>query len=312
MLQQRRSPPTLTAVTMDDHSPANSATLWATIQRRSTDALAKGALCPIETRCEEVEDAGVCFTLRVAANIARKENSNTQHRRGDPFVPYEQDLFVTDVGATHVALLNKFSVIEHHLLVVTREFEDQETLLTLADFQALSTFMAAYPALAFYNGGEVAGASQRHKHLQVIPLPLSTPQRPVPIEPLLAGVPASDALARVPALPFSNAFCRLPAGIFREPVAAAESLLTRYRNLLAAVGMEAIEAGDAVRQSMPYNLLLSADWMLVVPRSRECYRNISVNALGYTGSFFLRDQQQLAVVREAGPMAVLRSVSVAP
>lgn len=296
----------------DEHSKAEPDRLWATIERRNRQALDKGALCPIETRCEEVEDAGIRFTLRVAANIARKENVDAQRRHRDPFAPFERALFVTGIGATHVALLNKFSVIDHHLLVVTRAYEEQETLLTLEDFQALSICLAAYPALGFYNGGKVAGASQRHKHLQVVPLPGGDPDPMVPVQPLLAAAPPTDAITRVPALPFANGFCRLPAGIFRQPSAAAPLLLRRYRDLLEEVGVKEIRVGNEARQSMPYNLLMTARWMLLVPRSRECFRDISVNALGYAGSFFLRDEEQLAAVRRAGPMAVLQAVSVPP
>ena len=46
-------------------------------------------------------------------------------------------MFVADVSDTHLCLLNKFNVIEHHLLIVTRKFEHQETLLTVRDFQAV-------------------------------------------------------------------------------------------------------------------------------------------------------------------------------
>ena len=89
-------------------------------------------------------------------------------------------------------------------------------------------------------------------------------------------------------------------------------LLTRYRALLEEVGVKEIRVGNEARQSMPYSLLLTARWMLLVPRSRECFRDISVNALGYAGSFFLRDDGQLSEVRRAGPMAVLQAVSIPP
>ena len=41
-----------------------------------------------------------------------------------------------------------------------------------ADFDALARGLAAIDGLAFYNGGTVAGASQPHKHLQLVPVPL--------------------------------------------------------------------------------------------------------------------------------------------
>ena len=45
----------------------------------------------------------------------------------NPFLPYEEDLYVRHLEPNHVLLLNKFNVVENHLLVVTREFESRQT-----------------------------------------------------------------------------------------------------------------------------------------------------------------------------------------
>jgi ATP adenylyltransferase len=61
----------------------------------------------------------------------------------------------------------------------------------------------------------------------------------------------------------------------------------------------------------PYNLLLTREWMLFVPRARESWQGVSVNALGFAGTLLLRDADALERVRAAGPMAVLSHVGVA-
>ena len=38
----------------------------------------------------------------------------------DPFEPHEEALFVQDLGPDHKLLLNKFNVVAHHCLVVTK------------------------------------------------------------------------------------------------------------------------------------------------------------------------------------------------
>jgi ATP adenylyltransferase len=48
-----------------------------------------------------------------------------------------------------------------------------------------------------------------------------------------------------------------------------------------------------------------------VPRSRERFGTISINALGFAGSLFVRDEEETQDLREAGPMRALRAVSVA-
>ena len=84
--------------------------------------------------------------LRVVTNLARKAAERTRQDvltvgRGEdenPFLPYDEELFVADLSDTHVALLNKYNVLDHHLLLVTRAFEEQESLLTRGDFEALA------------------------------------------------------------------------------------------------------------------------------------------------------------------------------
>jgi sulfate adenylyltransferase (ADP) / ATP adenylyltransferase len=68
----------------------------------------------------------------------------------------------------------------------------------------------------------------------------------------------------------------------------------------------------ALRQSAPYNLLLTREWMLLVPRTRESVEGISMNALGFAGSLFVRDEAQMRVVLDRGPMALLRAVTLPP
>jgi ATP adenylyltransferase len=60
----------------------------------------------------------------------------------------------------------------------------------------------------------------------------------------------------------------------------------------------------------PYNLLATRRWMLVVPRRQERYESISVNALGFAGSLYVRNSAELALVRRAGPLNVLRAVTL--
>jgi sulfate adenylyltransferase (ADP) / ATP adenylyltransferase len=291
-------------------------TLWPAILRQTEHALRRGALRPIETTQALIEDCGVRFLVRQVSSLARKEEARHAPKpnagtRGafNPFLPYDPDLFVADISDTHVALLNKFNVIDHHLLIVTRGFESQDALLDLADLAALIACMDEFHGLGFYNGGVDAGASQLHKHLQIVPLPLAESGPPLPIESVLASACMEGSIANVPGLPFRHAFARLelaPAAS-RHAVHAAFDC---YHALLEAVGLQAIEVNGELHQSAPYNLLVAPRWMLLVPRSSERVEGISVNALGFAGSLFVRDAAQMQVIEALGPMTVLRRVAV--
>lgn len=294
----------------DTFQPFARGTLWRAIVERGRSARASGALQPISTESHVLEDHGVRFQLRLVSSLARKLADGLAHWQApttktgtpgdDPFLPYEAALFVAGVTPTHLCLLNKYNVIDHHALVVTRVFEPQEDLLTPTDFEALWSCMAEFDALGFYNSGPIAGASQPHKHMQLVPLPLSADAPDVPIGVLLESSQRARAVIHIPGLPFVHAFAWLMS-VSAAP--QASDLHALYRTLLAAAG---IDTRPAPR---PYNLLLTRRFMLVIPRRLLQFGAISVNALGFAGSFFVADQKSLELIERTGPMEVLRQTA---
>jgi len=294
-----------------DLSP-HSGTLCAEVDRAIERALASGALERIDTEARAVVDGGVRFVVRRVSSLVRKPRRSPSEGNAapaDPFLPHDPALLVRDVSSTHRVLLNKYPVLDRHLLVVTRAFEHQEELLSLGDFQALAACMAECDGLAFYNAGRAAGASQDHKHLQLVPLPLDAADNEIPIRPLLRELQLVDGLGVAPLLPFRHAYADLPSGAWSDARTTGELLLALYAKLCKAVDVGEVQLRGERRQSTPYNLLLTREWMLVVPRSRERFESISINALAFAGSIFVKDEAQLERVRESGPIAVLREVS---
>ena len=293
-------------------------TLWSKTIDRTKKALRTGSLHPISTKSTFVHDGGVDFLVRIVSSLARKSEEKKEFKRKtsvekqqiNPFLPYEKNMFVTDISDTHVCLLNKFNVIDHHLLIVTRSFEDQESLLTLQDFEAIWTCMTEFDGLVFYNGGEIAGASQRHKHLQMIPLPMANREPKVPTETLITLARFEGNLGVVPGLPFVHALTRLVPALIECPQDAAKTLLKLYRAMLYAVGLNSPSAPACSKQSGPYNLLLTREWMLLVPRSEEFFESISVNALGFAGALLVQNELQMQLLKNTGGMIVLKRVSV--
>lgn len=286
-------------------------TLWTKAIARTEHALRCGALQFLPTEREFVEQGGVNFLVRILPQLERKDEAKKkQNKDFNPFLPYEKDLFVADISDTHLCLLNKYSIVEHHLLIVTRSFEEQETLLTLEDFEAMWACLAEIDGLAFYNGGKTAGASQRHKHLQLVPLPL-TPEEPrVPIEPVLASTQFEGTIGTAPGFPFAHAIAQLNPSWLESPREAASYTLDRYSMMLRALGLISDANERSHRQEGAYNLIATRQWMLLVPRSQECFDSISVNSLGFAGALLMRSEQQMNILRNKGPMTVLRSVAM--
>jgi ATP adenylyltransferase len=288
--------------------------LWGRVVATARHALSAGILVPVPTDYTFIEEHGVRFFIRVLAGLGRKDEARKKQeadyergKQANPFLPPEKDLVVADISDTHLAVLNKFNVVENHLLIVTRAFEDQDMLLTLPDFEALWLCMAEYNSLGFYNGGREAGASQRHKHLQLVPLPLAPEGPVIPVGPMLEKAP--EDVGTVPGFPFLHSFVRLGGDLAGSPLKAARKSFELYRTMLSGVGMTAPPLTGALRQSLPYCLLVTRDWMLLVPRSREHFEDISLNSLAFAGSFFVRNERQLDRLKTLGPLNALAAVS---
>lgn len=256
-------------------------TLEALVRERQAQALACGALEPIATDFAILEEAGIPFILRVATQLERKRRAGQTRPPGfNPFLPVDEALWVADISDTHVGVLNKFNVLDAHLLIVTRAFEAQTAPLTAADWDALARGLQEMDGLAFYNGGAIAGASQRHKHLQLVPLPLGDRIR-WPLEALLQ---------RGDRLPFAGRYAPVDG---RDAEAAQRAFVTMR---------EATGPG-------PYNLLVTREHLLVVPRVQEHVAGVSINALGFAGAFFARNATERNAIHDLGPLQMLQLAS---
>lgn len=274
----------------------------AMIDQVIAQARAEGALLEIETEQAWLEDKGITFVVRWVASLVSRDAARVSaagFRRTDcnPFLPPDPSLCIGDLGPDHRIVLNKYPVIQRHLLIVTRRFEAQTAALNKSDFRALARTMARLGGLGFYNGGTEAGASQPHKHLQWIPATpagagLTRFTEALSATPLLEPTHRND-------LPWRHAFVR-HAGTHGVNT---EQLQQAYLSACEAIGLPPV--ADPMP---PYNLLVDSHWLLLVPRSREEHEGISINSLGYAGSLFVRRPEQIELVQRIGPVELLAAV----
>jgi len=283
----------------------------------SASALQNGALEPIECRLHHVQEGEVRFEARWVASLELRAQARTTvsgerkagTRKPNPFLPFEPELHVLDLdsgfespgeASTHVVLLNKFPTVANHLLLITRAFQPQEAEPDRADFVALAKLLRGADGLGFYNGGATAGASQAHKHFQLMPH-----AGPLPIDPLLAQAPDAGT---VPGIEFRHFFQRHQLADANDPLAGADALERCYRQAMDALGLVATDG-----LLPPCNLLMTRHWFLAVPRSREHWIEgdirISVNSLGFAGCFLMRRPEWLEPMQRFGLMNILNSVT---
>ncbi|MDX9699713.1 MAG: phosphorylase [Rhodocyclaceae bacterium] len=304
-----------------------SKTFIEQVDERIASALQSGALEPIEAESSEVEEAGLRFVLRWVSTLANKDKDKAgagavaasaavvmpggpRDPNFNPFKNPDPALTVGPVGEQHVAILNKFPVCERHLVLARRVFEEQLLPLAECDFLAMAQVMSEAGGLGFYNGGAQAGASQRHKHVQWIP---EAPGN-ASLALYLPGLPAAAALhdtATHPALAMRHCFVKVDdeqgSALKADVQAFAHRLFQGFQVAREALDMQ--PGADGLLA--PFNLLVGQGWMLVVPRSVECFEGISVAAINFGGSLYVRQREQLELIRKVGPLKMLGSVGQA-
>jgi ATP adenylyltransferase len=213
----------------------------------------------------------------------------------NPFLPWDAPLEVERLGSSHVVLLNKYPVQPAHVLLITQRWAPQNGWLTLEDWEAVAAVAADTGGLWFFNSCAEAGASQPHRHLQL--LPRHAGEEVCPLE----GAIHDQLNGRSSRWPWAYCLSPLPDG---ASAAALQSLYRAHSQALA-LGLPA-EAG---RPTHPYNLLFNDRWFLTIRRIREHAAGFSVNALGFAGYLLLTERSDLHWLEEHGPWALLAAVA---
>lgn len=288
--------------------------LWPEVQKTAQSALQSGALQPISTCVHSIRDKDLTFVVRVVDSLSRKpsakpSNPQASTHQDNPFLPYEEALFVTHLSETHLCLLNKFNVVDHHLLIVTRQYESQQEWLNQQDFEALAQCLSEIDGLGFYNSGEAAGASQHHKHLQLIPYRQAAGVDVPPMAETIAH--HRDRLQQTTTLsqlPFQHSirFVRLGETDVSFEL-AGKRLVEVYQQIMADLAIDP----KLPQPNKPYNLLVTQNWMMGVARSQASYEGIGVNSLGYSGWLLVKNEEELEKLCAISPLNLLTQVGQA-
>jgi len=118
-----------------------------------------------------VADTSIDFNVKILESFKSKPLASDQSGNlKNPFLPpFEEGQYISDILTNHRLIFNKFSVCDQHVLVITKDFENQLDLLNHKDFKAALLTCKALDAMMFFNCGINSGASIKHKHMQVIP-----------------------------------------------------------------------------------------------------------------------------------------------
>lgn len=266
---------------------------WRRALQVSDQALRQAALVPLSTRLIQVPELDP-FVLRELVSRPPR-HLGAAGPRPNPFLPWDAPLEVARLTTGHVLLLNKYPVQQAHLLVITSDWQPQSGWLRPLDWQAVAEVAADTGGLWFFNSSTTAGASQPHRHLQL--LPRRADQSSCPLAPLLL-----DQLAeRQEPWPWAYRLSR------REDPGGGSDLPVLYRR-----HCRDLELGSPAEDAVPrwaYNLLFDDQWFLTVRREREHQAGFSINGLGFAGYLLSTDGSDRDWLGQHGPWALLQAVA---
>lgn len=112
-----------------------------------------------------------------------KKDGQTGTKTKNPFEDPDDLLLVAKIPSnqpTHSLVLNKYPIIPQHFILATQTFKEQTHLLEDDDLHMVYACLKAWEhdgqtsshrrLFAFFNSGLHSGASQRHRHVQFLPI----------------------------------------------------------------------------------------------------------------------------------------------
>ncbi|KAF8635245.1 hypothetical protein AX17_004018 [Amanita inopinata Kibby_2008] len=278
----------------------------------------------------------VCPALQKKPSLPNPHFDNTTNvvtsnldgvdRKHDPFAPpYNSNLHVgtlldEQMESEYVVLLNKYSVVPEHFILVTKEYESQGSPLTSADLVTVYRLLMTARQVgknffAFYNCGENSGASQPHKHVQFFPL---TNGSLPPIE-LLARrtkLETSERPFSLSNLPYANHVRRFASDLpFYEHDKLEATLTQAFMQLLDLAISTIRHDPDYPAGKLSYNVWITPEHLHLIPRRHEAYTlsyggKIAVNSLGFAGMLLVKSEEELEAVKSEGIGKILRGVGL--
>ena len=273
--------------------------LWKKSLKLTKLAILNGSLKPIETSLDKVENGIESFEIRTLKNY--KEIGITKiGPKQNPFSPWEPALEISKINDSHVLILNKYPVELGHMLLITNKWKPQNGWIGYEDWEAINKVDFDTNGLWFFNSCKQAGASQPHRHFQL--LRRNDKQNVCPryryFENRISGIKIEDDILH------ENAF--VIKRNRKDFKTSYVELIDLYYKLCTKGKL-----GNPYKDEkplLPYNLLITNDWISLITRKIDFACGFNINALGFAGYFLAKSKTKSKWLKENGSSELLKEV----
>ena len=234
------------------------------------------------------------FVIR-ELDITKFKKSTLIGPKINPFRPWDNILEIDSIGKYHQLILNKYPVQLGHILLITNEWKEQNGWIDIKDWEAIKEVNKDTTGLWFFNSGPLAGASQPHRHFQLL-------RR----DPSELSCPREKWILDFDNVNYKNQrFCK---NIILKKISKnldKENIHEIYKDLAYKLGLG--KPGIDKKPRYPYNLIFTNQWILLIKRKTDNLYGISVNALGFAGYILVTEKSDKKYLKKFGPEKLLEN-----
>ena len=213
----------------------------------------------------------------------------------NPFKPWDKILEIDSIGNSHQLILNKYPVQLGHVLLITNEWKEQNGWLDIKDWEAIKEVNKDTSGLWFFNSGPLAGASQPHRHIQLL-------RR----DPSELSCPREKWILALNNLNYKNE--KFSKNIILKKFSKSlneENIHEIYKDLSYNLGLG--DPRNDKKPKHPYNLIFTDRWMIIIKRKTDNLFGISINALGFAGYILVTEKSDKNYIKKFGPEKLLEN-----
>ena len=213
----------------------------------------------------------------------------------NPFCPWEKILEIDKIGHNHQLILNKYPVQKGHILLITNNWKPQNGWLDISDWEAIQKVNKDTSGLWFFNSSPIAGASQPHRHIQL--LRRSNDEISCPREKWFLEMKSDQDI-----------YSKLKKNIIVSKFNFLENSISLFE-LYLEISMK-LGLGNPLTDKKPrhaYNLLITNKWIAIIRRTNDNIHGFSINGLGFAGYLLVTEKSDVNYLKKFGPEKLLES-----
>ena len=271
--------------------------IWSKALEVSKKAVDCGAIIPLDTLKYKPNKAICDYELRFLKSPIPKYLIEYGPKI-NPFIPWDKRLEIQPISHKHTLILNKYPVQIGHLLLITNKWKPQNGWLDIHDFDAIEHVDNDTSGLWFFNSSREAGASQPHRHFQLLPR-----------HQYEIICPRYDWFCSLLNHHNSDSLISHSISIKRRNKNVkfnSQDLYKSYKSMIYEMNLGDFDIHS--KPLKPYNLLITKEWIALIIRKTDRSNGFSINALGFAGYFLGTKRSNVETLINFGPEKILMEV----